>query len=138
MIVVFDTNVLISALLSTKGPSVQIMEHWEGGVFDVAISGPLLDELKRVLGFERVQKYVEMTPKEINTLLRGWHSSVIYVDPVLEFEVEDDPDDNRVLECAVSAEANYIVSGDAHLLDLGEHLGIEVLPPTGFNIFMNM
>lgn len=139
MIIVLDTNVLISALLSSVGPPAQILEQWEAGVFNVATSGALLDELRRVLGYERVQKYLEMTPKEINKLLRGWSSTAFFVDPELELDVvEDDPDDNRVLECAVAAEANYIISGDDHLLDLGEYQGIEVLPPAGFVVLLHI
>jgi len=139
MIVVLDTNVLISTLLSTEGPPAQIIEHWEGGVFDVATSGPLLDELKRALGYERLRKFIEMTPEEINTLLRGWRSTAIFVSPKMELDiVGDNPDVNRVLECAVSAGAKYILSGDDHLLDLGEYRGIEILPPAGFVGFLNM
>jgi hypothetical protein len=139
MIVVLDTNVLISALLSTGGPPAQIMEHWEGGMFDVVTSGPLLEELKRALGYERVRKYLEMTPREINTFIDGWSAVAICVDPEMELDVvEDDPDDNRVLECAVASGANYIVSGDDHLLDLEEYQGIEVLPPAGFIILLNI
>ena len=41
--------------------------------------------------------------------------------------VADDPDDNRVLECAVTGEANFIVSGDRHLLQLGSHADIVIL-----------
>jgi putative PIN family toxin of toxin-antitoxin system len=139
MIVVLDTNVLISALLSTDGSPAQIIEHWEAAVFDVATSGPLLDELVRALGYERVRKYLEMTPAEINSLIKGWSTTAIYMDPGIELGVvEDDPDDNRVLECAVTAEANYIVSGDAHLLDLGEYQGIEILPLAGFIVLLNL
>ena len=71
--------------------------------------------------------------------MRRWRTTSIYVDPEVELEVvENDPDDNRVLECAVAAEANYIISGDKHLLDLGEYQGIEVLPPAGFIVLMNL
>jgi predicted nucleic acid-binding protein len=52
--------------------------------------------------------------------------------------VKDDSDDNRVLECAVAAKANYIISGDKHLLDLGEYRGIEVLPPAGFIVLLSL
>jgi len=41
--------------------------------------------------------------------------------------VEDDPSDNKILECALEAEADYIVSGDRHLLDLREYRGIKIL-----------
>jgi predicted nucleic acid-binding protein len=46
--------------------------------------------------------------------------------------VLEDPEDNRILECAVEAEANYIVSGDSHLLKLSRYRNIEVLNAVGF------
>lgn len=139
MIVVLDTNVIISALLSAEGPPAQIIDLWEAGVFDVAISTPLLDELKRALDYPQVKKYQKMTPDEINTLLRRWSTISIYVEPEVALEVvEDDSDDNRVLECAVAAKANYIISGDKHLLDLGEYRGIEILPPAGFIVLLSL
>lgn len=139
MIVVLDTNVVISALISTGGPPTQIIDLWEAGAFDIAASAPLLDEVKRVLGYDKVKKYLKCTPEEIDRLLNGWRTASIYVEPEEELEViKDDPDDNRVLECAVVAEADYIVSGDHHLLDLGEYRGIEILPPAGFILLMTM
>jgi hypothetical protein len=139
VIVVLDTNVLISALLSAEGPPAQIIDLWEAGAFDVAVSAPLLDELKRVLRYKRVRKYLEMTSVEVDSLIKQWSSTAVYIDSEMRLDVvEDDPDDNRVLECAVAAEAEYIVSGDDHLLDLGEYRGIEVLPPAGFIVLLNL
>jgi len=139
LIVVLDTNVIISALLSAEGPPAQIIDLWEAGVFDVAISTPLLDELKRALDYPQVKKFQKMTPDEINTLLGRWSTLSVYVEPEVALEVvEDDPDDNRVLECAVAAKVNYIISGDKHLLDLGEYRGIEVLPPAGFIVLLSL
>jgi predicted nucleic acid-binding protein len=46
--------------------------------------------------------------------------------------VSDDPDDNRVLECAVAGRADYIVSGDRHLLNLKQHAGIAILTAREF------
>ena len=138
MIVVLDTNVMISALISAGGPPARIIDLWEAGSFDVASSAPLLEEVKRVLGYDQVKKYLKCSPEEINKLLAGWRTASIYVDPEEELEViKDDPDDDRVLECAVAAEAEYIVSGDNHLLDLGEYRGIEVIPPAGFLVLIN-
>lgn len=138
MIIVLDTNVMISALLSAEGPPAQIMNLWEAGAFDVASSAPLLDEVKRVLGYDKIKKHLGLTLEDIDRLLSGWRKISIFVEPEEELDlVEDDPDDNRVLECAVAADADYIVSGDHHLLDLGEYRGIEVLPPAGFIVLMN-
>ena len=139
MIVVLDTNVIISTLLSAGGPPAQIIYLWEAGVFDVAISAPPFDELKRVLDYKQVKKHQKLAPDEISTLLRRWSTISIYVEPEVALEVvEDDPDDNRVLECAIAAKANYIISVDKHLLDLGEYWGIEVLPPAGFIVLLNL
>jgi predicted nucleic acid-binding protein len=46
--------------------------------------------------------------------------------------VSEDPEDNRILECAVEAKANYIITGDSHLLKLSRHLNIEILNATAF------
>lgn len=139
MIIVLDTNVMISALLSAEGPPAQIMHLWEAGALDIAMSAPLLDEVKRVLGYDKVKKHLGLTPEETDRLLRGWRTTAIFVESVEKLDViKEDPDDNRVLECAVAAEADYIVSGDHHLTDLGEYRGIEVLPPAGFIVLMTM
>ena len=50
------------------------------------------------------------------------------VDPDFELNaVPDDPDDNRVLECAVAGKADFIVSGDRHLLRLGNYEEIAIV-----------
>ena len=46
--------------------------------------------------------------------------------------VSEDPEDNRILECAVEAGANYVISGDSHLLKLIRYQNIEILNPLGF------
>jgi predicted nucleic acid-binding protein len=46
--------------------------------------------------------------------------------------ITEDPTDNRVLEAAVEGQADYIVSGDGHLLDLREHDGIPIVTPRDF------
>jgi predicted nucleic acid-binding protein len=52
--------------------------------------------------------------------------------------IPDDPQDNYVIECAVVAGASYIITGDDHLLTLGEYHGIQILPPASFVVFLNL
>lgn len=133
MIVVLDTNVVISALLSTKGSPAKIIDRWEADEFDIAISKPMLDELERALGYERVKKYFKSPQERISALLKRLKTVGIFVAPQTEVKViEDDLDDNRVLECAMAANAAYIITGDEHLLTLEEYQGIQVIPPAGF------
>jgi putative PIN family toxin of toxin-antitoxin system len=133
MIVVLDTNVVISALLSTKGSPAKIIDKWETDEFDIAISKPLLDELERALGYEKVKKYFKSPQAIIKALLKRIKTVGFFVNPGIELNViEDDPDDNRILECALAANAAYIISGDEHLLDLGEFRGIMIISPAGF------
>jgi len=133
MIVVFDTNVVISALLSPKGSPAKLIDLWELETFDLATSLQLLDELERALEYEHVKKYFKQPQEKISALLKRIKTVGIIVDPQFELDViGDDPDDNQVLECAVAANASYIISGDDHVIGLENYQGIVVLPPAGF------
>ena len=133
MIVVLDTNVVISALLSPKGPPAEIINRWEAEELDVVTSSPLIGELKRVLTYPRVRKYLKLSEEEIDTLLKRLSAAAVVVDPQPTLKVvETDPTDNRVLECAIAGGASYIVTGDTHLLELKEYRQIVILEPAAF------
>ena len=133
MIVVLDTNVIISALLSPKGAPAEIINRWEAGEFDVVTSPPLLAELKRALEYGRVKKHLNQPRKTVATLIKRLETVATVVAPPPSLGViEEDPADNRVLECALASKASYIVTGDAHLLKLKEHQGVIILNPAGF------
>ena len=133
MIVVLDTNVFVSALLSPAGPPAEIIHHWEANEFDVVISTHLLRELEGALGYPRVVKYLKLTQEEIRTFLKNLATIATVVEPELRLAViEKDPDDNRILECAVAGNASYIITGDKHLLEIKEYQGIVILSPAGF------
>lgn len=133
MLIVLDTNVIISALLSSQGNPAEIIRRWEAGEFDIATSPPLLYELERALNYERVQTYLKLSQEEINQFLNHFQATAITVEPQISLEiVKKDPYDNRVLECALAAGAAFILSGDEHLLELKEHEGVVILSPAGF------
>jgi putative PIN family toxin of toxin-antitoxin system len=139
MIVVLDTNLIISALLSPQGTPAKIIDLWEEDKFDVAVSAPLLNELERALGYERIKKYFRETDFKKNLFIKHLQETAIFVKPQINLEViTDDPDDNRLLECAVTSGSLYIISGDQHLLDLKEYQGIQILSPAGFVVLLGM
>jgi putative PIN family toxin of toxin-antitoxin system len=138
MIVVLDTNVMISALLSPRGTPAKIMEYWETEAFEVAISQPLLDEFERALGYERVKRYFKRPQEKINALLKRLKTVGISVDPQVELNVIEADPDNRVSLCALAANATYIITGDEHLLALEEYQGVMIIPPVGFLALLNL
>jgi putative PIN family toxin of toxin-antitoxin system len=139
MIVVLDTNVIVSATLSVKGAPAEIIRRWEAEEFEVVTSPPLISEFERVLSYPRVRKYLKLSDEEIDGLQKRLRVVAVVVDPKFTLEiVEKDPADNRVLECAVAGEASYIVTGNTHLLELGEYQQIVILKPAAFLTVLNV
>jgi len=133
MIVVLDTNVIVSALLSPNGTPAEIIRYMEISKITIATSDPLLDELERVLKYPKVAKYIKASETDITLFIKRFRMFADIVKPESSIEtVEKDPDDDRVLECAVAAKADFIISGDQHLLEFEEFQGIEILSPTAF------
>jgi putative PIN family toxin of toxin-antitoxin system len=86
-------------------------------------SHALLDELDEKLRGKFAVP--EARAQAFRTLLQ--HEATVTHPSFVLNAVPGDEDDNRVLECAVAGEANFIVSGDKHLLRLGSHAGIAIL-----------
>jgi putative PIN family toxin of toxin-antitoxin system len=98
------------------------------GRFELAISPPIQAEIDRVLR-ERFLWSAEAAEEQAVRLLR----IARLVHPAESIDaVPDDPDDNRILECAVTARSDYVVSGDKHLLRLGSYGGIEIVKVADF------
>ena len=129
MIIVCDTNVLVSASISPGGTSDEVLRQVLQGKCQMGTSWPLLKELRRVLR-EKI-RVPEREVREFYKLVR--ENSQIFVPKESVLEIPHDPADNRVLECAIEARANYIISGDEkHLQPLEEFRGIPVMSPREF------
>ncbi len=126
--VVLDTNILISAILFGGKPR-QVLEKAVRGEIRLCLSEAILEELKGVL---RRSKF-DYPTEAIQVILTELISLSDFVNPSKTIRVvSEDPEDNRILECAVEAEANYIITGDVHLLRLGRYQDIEVLNAVAF------
>lgn len=133
MRVVVDTNVVVSRYLSAIGPPARVLGEWERGAFELLVSEPVLAEYERVLLYDRLVARHGMTPAEVATVIEGFRRFAILVAPTQTvMVVVEDPTDDRFLECAEEGSANYIVSGDQHLLAIKEFRGIQILPPAAF------
>ena len=137
MRVVLDTNILVSRFLVPSGNPARIMGHWEAGAFELLVSEAIVAECRRVLGYPRIQKKYKYSDDEADKYIAGLGRLATVVIPSEELDaVAADRDDNRIIECAVEGDADYIVSGDSHLKDLRDYRGIRILTPTAFLLML--
>lgn len=130
---VLDTNTIISGLLWAGSPRM-VLRLIEQGQVVPCISLSLITELREVLERPKFKARLAMvgeTPDEaVSRYLQ--YVEVIDVSSLSIMAVARDPDDDHVIACAVAAAADYIVSGDRHLLDLGVYKGIPILNAADF------
>ena len=128
LFVVLDTNVIISAILF-GGPPKRVLEYVICGTIKMAISLDILREVQDVLSRPKFGFPSEASAEIIRELQEI--STLTYPTKTLNV-VQTDPDDNRIIECAVESKASVIISGDSGLLNLGEYEKIRILSPVGF------
>ena len=122
-----DSNIYISALHFAGIPR-QFLNAARAGLFRLAVSDELLEEVHRVLR-RKFQWSEAMLEAEATYLARF----IERVRPMRKLDViKDDPDDNRVLECAEEAGSRFIVSGDGDLLRLGQYQNIRIVKVAEF------
>ena len=130
---VLDTNVLVSAVLSPGSLPDSIVRAWRRGAFQLATSAPLLRELETVLKRDHIAGRFGWSSSERRAFVGDLREHATVAAPETRLRVvRTDPSDNRVLEAAVAAHADYIVSGDHHLLDLKTHEGVQIVSPARF------
>ena len=130
---VLDTNVIVSAVLSPGSPPDSILGASRRGAVDLVTSAPLLRELEDVLGRPQIAERLGWAPEERASFIAALADFAVIVAPKEKLEaIKADPADNRVLEAAVAGTADYIVSGDRDLLELGSYQDIRILTPARF------
>lgn len=129
MKVVLDTNVLVSSTLTERGKPFKILKKAESGYIELFISPEIIQELEDVL----LRDKIPFEEEDVKEFIEKIISISTVIVPEESFEViNEDPEDDKVLECAIDSEADYIISGDSHLLDLEDFKGIKILSPDHF------
>ena len=127
MKIVFDTNIYISAFAIPGGNAEKAYLHAIDGDFELCTSVAILTELARKLdekfGWEK-QKIVQLITSISNL------ATVLETTPWLKV-VADDPD-NRILECAIEAGSDFLITGDKHLLKLRNYEHFEIIKLSTF------
>ena len=127
MRVVADTNVVSFGLLWHGSPR-QLLNSARAGLIDLYTSPVLLAELSDVLRREKFAERLRSADVSLSDLIMGYAALAKVIKPTsLVSAIIDDPDDNSILECAIAAHADAIVSGDSHLLRLKTFQDIPIL-----------
>ncbi len=127
-VVVFDTNVLLSAVISPLGNPFRCVALARSGVVTSVTCRQILDEF-----VEKLQTKFFLTADQSHTAadeVRAY-SRIVEVPGALRV-ISADPDDDVVLECAEVASATHLITGDRHLLTLGNYNKTAILTPADF------
>jgi len=131
MKVVLDTNILASGAISATGTLSTVVDAWRSGQFKVIVSVPILEELKRTLQKPYFRR--SLTAKQSSHFLKLLQKRAT-VSPItvsvhgIATHLEDDV----ILATAVSAKADYLVTGDKKLQHVGTYHGVAILSPRRF------
>lgn len=127
MRVVFDTNIYISALVIPGGNAEEAYLEAVRGAFDLYTSVAILTETARVL-----QTKFDWAEDKVREAVQTISQMAIVLRPRPTLHILDDEPDNRILECAIAAQAEFVVSGDRHLLALKHHADITMISLADF------
>ena len=125
LIIVFDINVLVSSLI-VKGKPRELLQKAKGKEFTLAFSREMLSDLVIVIKRQKFEKYVTSTDTLLFLNDLRMTGKLVPVKSTFKVVVED-PDDDIIIRTAFDAKADYIVSGDRHLLALKEFKGTRIV-----------
>src|SRR3989344_9098060 len=125
MKITVDTNFLISATQWDYSVANKLLEKLLINNYEIFTTKEILDEFEEIL--KRDFKYNNEEVKRIVDVLLQF---LILIEPIRKITIVlDDPDDNKIIECALESKSDYIVSYDNHLLKIKEYKGIKIVKP---------
>jgi uncharacterized protein len=122
-----DTNVLLSALLSSSSPPAQLFALWRNRVFELITSAEQIDEISRVTRYPRIR--ARLAPALAGRLVNQLRDLAIVVAKLPKVDRSPDPDDNHLLALAEAGGAQFLVTGDKQLLSLKLHKFTHIITP---------
>jgi uncharacterized protein len=132
---VLDSSVLVSAFLTPRGVSASVVRAAKAGAFVLCLSWEIIEETHRSLQekTKRIRRYYTYPDERIARFGHDLVGAARLVTDLPELRVVPlDPKDDVIVATAVKAGADYLVTGDRHLLTLGEHEGIGIVTPRQF------
>jgi|APSaa5957512622_1039677.scaffolds.fasta_scaffold11424_2 uncharacterized protein len=137
--VVPDVNVIVSAVITPSGHSGRIYTAWKRRRIFFITSPITITKIIEVLRRPHIADKFHIDEADIQEIHSLLEKRTIQTPHALNLQVvEKDPEDDTIIIAAVEAGADCIISGDAHLKDLGEYQGIPILSPADFITHYNI
>jgi len=132
--IVVDTNLFVSSLLSRHGAPAQVIAAWRNRQYLLVVSELIITEIRRVISSPIIREKYAILDQDIEDLLILINQEALIVPGLADAmgAIPDDPQDEIFLACAVDGQADMIVSGDRHLLNLREYRAIPILTARQF------
>ena len=126
---VLDTNVFVSSVLVKAGLPAQVLDTWRERRYLLVLSPAIIAEIRATLSYPRIRRKYAITDEEVEQLVTLLERDALLVSGNADIAgaIPEDPADETVLACALEGQADVIVSGDRHLLDLGSYQSIPIL-----------
>ena len=123
-----DTNVFISSFFG--GNPRKIIKLWKFGEITLCLSKPIVDEYIEVLRRLELQDEKELE-ELLGLFAHGFH--LVYTAKTPELHVvEEDPDDDKFIECAVALKAKFVITGDSAVKKIQDYMNIKIVSPREF------
>lgn len=130
---VIDTNILVSGIISPKGAPRKILDLARKEIFKVISSASINHEILDVLHRDYIYAKYNLTEEIIDDISAFlYEGSILTEDRYAVSKVKKDPEDNKFIACALEGEADYIISGDDHLLGLKHYRGVQIVDARDF------
>lgn len=130
---VIDTSIFVSGVISPLGSPRKILELAKRNLFEVVTSVSINREILEVLHRNYIYAKYNLNEDVVDDIATFLYEGTILTEDSYEVsKITEDPGDNKFIGCAIEGEADYIVSGDEHLLSLKNYRGIQIVNVDSF------
>lgn len=137
MKVVFDSSVLVAALLTPKGLSKALIDRAKAKEFELCLSPEIIAESqKRLFTRKHLRERYRYSDEEVAYFISQLRSFATIVIDLPFVQVVRDPNDDFIIATAIKANADYLVARDKDLLSLGAYESIQIITPETFLQFL--
>jgi putative PIN family toxin of toxin-antitoxin system len=128
----FDTNQLVSSLLSSRGLQRQLIDAWRARDFVLALVAGQVEEVGEVLSRPKIRKKYRVAPGDRQAFLELLRTEALLLPTGAAPGVCRDPDDDYLLGCAAAGGVDYLVTGDADLLAVRRYRDVAIVDARTF------